>query len=181
MFWRKWWRKRSSNGVFWALRLAAWAALLWTCSPAFAADRIQELQDHFDHETHGSGKVKALVKLGDAQFEAASKAEEAGDFSSVALTFEKYRDNVRTSFNLLTKQEPDADRHPGGYRQLEMLVRRGIREVNDMILIVPEAVRPPMQIVRQDLLEVDEALIRKLFPRRTKDPQKSPPPPEAKP
>jgi hypothetical protein len=81
----------------------------------------------------------------------------------------------------LKKQEPDADRHPGGYRQLELEVRHGIREVEDTLLAVPEEVRPPLEIVRKDLIDMDDALIHSLFPRRTKDPVKVPPAVEAKP
>ena len=57
--------------------------------------------------------------------------------------------------------------HPGGYRQLELEVRQGIREVEDTLLAAPEDLRPPLEIVRRDLIETDDALIRLLFPRRT--------------
>jgi hypothetical protein len=146
-----------------------------------ASDKVKELQDHFDHDPHAGGKVKTLNKLADAQFEAAAKAGSDGDYVSVGLIFEKYRDNVRSAFELLKKQEPDADRHPNNYRQLELEVRKGIREVEETIVVVPAEVRPPLQIVRQDLIEADDALIALLFPRRTKDPTKVPPVPEAKP
>jgi hypothetical protein len=147
---------------------------------SYGADRLKELQDHFDKETHADSKVKALEKLSEAEFDAATHAGESGDFISVGLIFEKYRDNVRTALQLLRKQEPDADRHPGGYRHLELQVRRGIREVEDTILIAPPEMRPPLGIVRKDLVDADDELIGLLFPRRSKDPQKVPPAPEGK-
>jgi hypothetical protein len=88
---------------------------------------------------------------------------------------------VRQAFELLKKQEPDADRHPSGYRQLELEVRQGIREVEDTLLVAPEDVRPPLELVRKDLIETDDTLIHLLFPRRSKDPEKVPPAAEAKP
>jgi len=145
------------------------------------ADKVAELQQHFDHDTHATSKVKLLDKLAQAQFDAATRAGQDGDFTAVGLIFEKYRDNVRAAFDLLKKQEPDADRHSDGYRHLELQVRRGIREVEETLLIVPEAVRPPLEIVRQNLIVTDDALIQLLFPRRTKDPEKVPPSPESKP
>lgn len=145
------------------------------------ADKVKDLQDHFDKETHAGGKVKALDKLSEAQFEIAGKAGQSGDYVTVGLTFEKYRDNVRTVLELLKKQEPDADRHPGGYRLLELQVRKGIREVEDTIMVAPVEMRPPLGIVHKDLLDMDDELIRLLFPRRTKDPEKVPPVPEEKP
>ena len=148
---------------------------------AFPSDKLKELQDHFDHDTHAGSKVKDLQKLAAAQFEAATTAGNAGDYMTVGFIFEKYRDNVRAAFELLKKQEPDADRHPNNFRQLELGVRQGIREVEDTMLASPEPVRPPLEIVHKDLVQIDDALINLLFPRRTKDPAKVPPSPESKP
>jgi len=146
-----------------------------------ATDRLRELQEHFDRDTHAGAKIKDLQKLAAAEFDAATQAGKAGDFVAVGLIFEKYRDNVRKAFEFLRKQEPDADRHPGGYRQLELEVRQGVREVEDTLLVTPEELRPPLEIVRKDLIETDDALIHLLFPRRTRDPVKVAPAAEAKP
>jgi hypothetical protein len=174
-------RPRSTSRFLVHSALAASFALVFL-APLFAVDRVKELQNHFDHETHAGGKVKVLEKLGEAQFDAATKAGRAEDYPTVAFTFEKYRDNVRAALDLLNKQEPDADRHSNGYRNLELQVRRGIREVEETLVIVPEEVRPPLRIVEQDLIAIDDLLIAKLFPRRTKDPDKvTPPPADSKP
>jgi hypothetical protein len=146
--------------------------VLLVCGPLWAAEKVKDLQDHFDKDPHAGGKVKALDKLAEAQFEAAGKAMLSNDYTTVGLTFEKYRDNVRATLELLKKQEPDADRHPGGYRQLEMQVRKGIRELEETRIVAPLEMRPPLEIVHKDLLDMDDELIRLLFPRRTKDPEK---------
>lgn len=160
---------------------AACALLLLAATSAEGVDKVKQLQQHFDKEPHATSKVKALDKLAEAQFDAARKAIDSGDAVSLALIFEKYRDNVRSTFLLLKKQEPDADRHPGGYRQLELQTRRGIREVADTLVIAPPEMRPPLEIVQKDLLSMDDELIGLLFPRRTKEPKKVPEAPEEKP
>jgi hypothetical protein len=158
------------------------AAAMLACTVAFAtADKLKEMQEQFDRETHASGKIKDLQKLGALEFDAAIQASKAGDYVTVGLILEKYRDNVRQTFELLKKQQPDADRHPGGYRQLELEVRQGIREVEDALLVAPGEFRPPLEIVRKDLIEADDGLIHLLFPRRSKDPEKAPPSAETKP
>jgi hypothetical protein len=91
------------------------AAALLSCAGSLAvADKLKELQEHFDRANHAGTKIKDLQKLGALQFDAAAQASKADDFVAVGLIFEKYRDNVRQAFELLKKQEPDADRHPGG-------------------------------------------------------------------
>jgi len=56
-------------------------------------------------------------------------------------------------------------------------VKRGIREVEDSMLAAPAPYKPPLQIVRQDLIAMDDELIRLLFPHRPAD--SKPPAPTA--
>jgi hypothetical protein len=181
MYWKRWRIKRSRT---WAGSRGVWAALwvmLLACGAAWGVDKVADLQKNFDKETHAGGKIKSLEKLAEAQFEATRKASASGDFNTVGFTFEKYRDNVRACFDLLRKQEPDADKHSGDYRRLELQTRLGIREVEDTLVIAPPEVHPPLEIVHKDILDMDDELIRLLFPKRTPEPVKVPPAPEAKP
>jgi hypothetical protein len=131
-----------------------------------AAQSLADLQTRFDRETSGVQKAKQVGKLGDAQFDDARRAGKEGDYNAVGLTLEKYRDNVRAAIDALKKQHPDAEKQSNGYRQLEMYVRKGIREVDDTLIVSPESYKPPLQIVRQDLIKMDEELLKMLFPRR---------------
>jgi hypothetical protein len=146
-----------------------------------AADRLGELQAAFDHEASAVRKAKLLEKLGDAQFDVTREAGKSNDYGSVDITMEKYRDNVRAAFDALRKQHPDAERHPNGYKQLEISVRKGIREVDDTLLVAPLEYKPPLQLVRQDLIAIDDELLRMLFPRRPGDQHSGQPPAEKKP
>lgn len=175
-------RKRKNSlrrpGVF---AFTAFFLCLAFLSQARAAENQSGLQSQFDRETHSFSKIKILDKLGEAQFRAASDAQRAADYERVGFIFEKYRDNVRAALQLLTRQEPNAERHGDGYRRIELQIRKGIREVEETLIVVPTVVRPPLQIVRQDLIDMDDFLIHQLFPRGTKDPGLITAPPEAKP
>jgi hypothetical protein len=155
------------------------AMISFTFFPVVAQESVAELQAHFDHENNSVKKAKLLVKLGDAQFEESRRAGRAGDNNTVDATMEKFRDNVRAAFEALKKQHPDAERHSNGYRQMEMQVKQGIREVEDSMFAAPAPYKPPLQIVRQDLIAMDEELIQLLFPHRPAD-TKPPAPPQEK-
>jgi hypothetical protein len=159
------------------MRSAALLGLLVMVSAAFAVkESLSEMQSRFDRETRGVPKAKLIAKLGDMQFEAARTAERAGDYSSIALIMEKYRDNVKAATDALKKEHADPERHSNGYRQLEMHVRKGIREVDEILIVVPEPYKPPVQLVRQDLISVDDELLRMLFPRRQDEGKAAPQP-----
>jgi hypothetical protein len=125
---------------------------------------LAELQAKFDHEENAVHKAKLIEKLGDAQFEALHAAEKAEDYNAVGLTLEKYRDNVSVALAALKKEHPDAERQSGGYRQLQMHVRRGIREVREALVTSPEEFKPPLGLVEKDLTALDDELLRMLFP-----------------
>src|SRR5690348_5822168 len=145
-------------------------------SPVLAQQTVAELQAHFDRESNSVKRAKLLIKLGDAEFEQARRAGKEGDNNAVDATMEKYRDNVRAALEALKKQHADAERHSNGYRQIEIHMKEGIREVEDSMLAAPAPYKPPLQIVRQDLIAMDEELIRMLFPHRPADKQLTPPP-----
>ena len=146
-----------------------------------AAQSLSDLQGRFDRETSGVQKAKQVGKLGDAQFEEARRAGKADDYNAVGLTLEKYRDNVRAAIDALKKQHPNAEKQSNGYRQLEIYVHRGIREVDDTLLVSPESYKPPLEIVRQDLIRMDDELLKMLFPRRPVEQRKATLPAERQP
>jgi hypothetical protein len=149
--------------------------------PTAGMESLATLQARFDRETNGVHKAKLIEKLGDAQLEEARRSGRAGDYEAVGLTLEKYRDNVRAALEALKKQHPDAERQSNGYRQLQMHVRKGIREVDETLLVSPEGYKPPLQIVRQDLIGMDDELLKLLFPRRPSEQHGATPPVEKRP
>lgn len=135
------------------------------CAVCAGQEKLSDLQTRFDNEANGVRKAKFLEKLGDAEFEEAGRAARAGDFSSVGLLMEKYRDNVRTAYEALEKNNPDGEHHPNGYKQLEMHVQKALREMDEFMLEAPDAYKPPLQLVRKDLVGLDDKLLRSLFPK----------------
>ena len=145
--------------------------MFFLCSVASAVpprptETLDQLQERFDKETDAVRKAKLVQRLGDAQFAKEREATRAGDFVTAGVVMEKYRDNVRAAFEALKKAHPQAEKHPSGYKQLEFHTGQGLREVRDVILAMPEPLRPPMQVVENDLKEMNMELLKLLFPRR---------------
>jgi len=136
------------------------------CVALATADAVSDLQARFDRETNSVRKAKLLEKLGDAQFEQTRHASQSNDYQTVGLVMEKYRDNARLAADALKKEHPDAERHTGGYKQLQMHIHKAIRELDEMIIIAPSEYRPPLELVRHDLSEIDDDLLKLLFPIR---------------
>ena len=152
---------------------------------------LAQLQERFDRENDAVRKAKLLAKLGDAQFDKERAAAKANDYVTVGLVMEKYRDNARAALDALKKAHPEAEKHSSGFKQMEIHVGKGLVEIRDVILTMPEPLRPPMELVQKDLQDIDVELLRMLFPRRPGEqpraapsastPQKPAEPPEKQP
>jgi len=146
-----------------ALAVLAFVALPWLASRAGGPD---DLQARFEHESNSVHKAKLFEKLGDEQLAETRRASRSSDFVTVGVVMEKYRDNARGSLDALKKQHPDAERQLNGYKQLQMHIRKALRDLKEILLLAPPEVKPPLQLVQQDLANMDDELLRMLFPPR---------------
>jgi hypothetical protein len=154
------------------LVVLAIAVLSW---PLAGSDKLTELQARFDHETSAVHKAKLFQRLGDEQFAEARRASLARDFTTLGLVLESYRDNARAVLQALKKEHPNAEHQLGGYKQLQMHIHRGVREVDESLLVVPLELRPPLELVRRDLSSMDDELLLLLFPQRPGERKPLPP------
>jgi len=133
---------------------------------ASEAGNPDDLQARFEHEPNSVRKAKLFERLGDEQLAETRRASQAADFATVGEVMEKYRDNARVALNALRKEHPDAERQLNGYKQLQMHVRKALRELKEMVIIAPAEYKPPLQLVQNDLASMDDELLGMLFPRR---------------
>ncbi len=177
---------RSASYCFVILLLAR---LSLCCPAAEGQTRVDVLQAELDREPNPVHKAKLIHKLGDAQFQEAHRAGDAEDYDAVAKWMESYRDNARKALSALEAVHPDGERHAEGYKQMQIHVRKSLRALEETILATPESYRSRLEVVRKDLIAVQDELISRLFPRRPdkepgkttekpKEPEKSSPPPE---
>jgi len=133
---------------------------------ASVAGNPDDLQARFEHEPNSVRKAKLFEKLGDEQLASTRRASQSADFATVAEVMEKYRDNARAAFIALKKEHPDAERRLNGYKQLQMHLRKALRDLKEMVLLAPFEYKPPLQLVQDDLASMDDELLRMLFPLR---------------
>jgi len=150
------------------------AAMVPARNTSAGTEDVNALQARFDHETNSVRKAKLLEKLGDAQLEQTRRASQASDYKTIGFVMEKYRDNARAAVDALKKDHPDAERHTNGFKQLQIHVHKSLREVDEVLVVAPDEFRPPLEIVRRDLANIDDELLGLLFPRHPA--AKKPPP-----
>ncbi len=139
--------------------------VLWL--PAVQAqDRVAQLQAEFERESDPVRKAKLVPKLGDAQFEHVRKALEADNYAQALQILQQYRDEVRTAQAALKASGLNAEKKPNGFKQLQIHARKGVREMDQIILDLPMDQRDAFQVVRGDVAAIEKELFDVLFPRQ---------------
>jgi hypothetical protein len=167
--------------LFHARLLGFLSASALLCVGFVPQERVGDLQARFDRETNSVHKAKMFDKLGDEEFAETRRASRANDYQTVGQVMEKYRDNARAALAALKKDHPNAERQMGGYKQLQMHIHRALRELDETLVVAPAEFRPPLLLVRQDLVAMDDELLQMLFPRRPPPRSAVPPPPPVPP
>jgi hypothetical protein len=164
----------------------ALAIIVWTATSAasFALPSQQamlpenstaELRSRFTNETDPVRKAKLLGPLGEAEFRDILKDADSENFGEALAIFQRYRDEARACQKALEGKEPDPEKHPNGFKQLQISLRQSLRRLSDIIVDLPADEQKPFQDVRRDLEQMDRQLIHELFPRRPEsDPDSQP-------
>ncbi|MGD0403656.1 MAG: hypothetical protein ABSB66_10695 [Candidatus Acidiferrales bacterium] len=163
-----------------ALAIAVWTvtgAASFALPPPkamLASNSTAELRARFDGETDPVRKAKLLVALSEAEFRDVLKDTESEDFGAALAIFQRYRDEAQACQKALEGKEPDPEKHPNGFKQLQISLRESLRRLSDIIVELPADEQKPFLDVRRDLEQMDRQLIHELFPRRPQgepDPQ----------
>jgi hypothetical protein len=157
------------------LRVCAAAIVsLALIAPLAAQDRLSVDSARYEQEPDPVRKARALVKLGDDQMDESRKRLKAGDDVGSLHTLEQYRDEIQHMAEVLKSTGVDAEKRPGGFKELQISLRENIRRIDDLILSLPVDKRPFFREVRTDLVKMQNELIDALFPRRPDRNSKTP-------
>jgi hypothetical protein len=170
-----------------ALAIIVWtvtgvASFAWPPPQAMLAESsTAELRSRFANETDPVRKAKLLGPLSEAEFRDILKATNSEDFVGALAIFQQYRDEAQACQKALEGKEPDPEKHPNGFKQLQISLRQSLRRLSDIVVDLPADDQKPFLDVRRDLEQMDRQLIHELFPRRPEaapEPQPDTPKPQ---
>jgi hypothetical protein len=144
---------------------AALAGILLTGS-LVAQDRTTQLRARFDRETDAVRKAKLMPELGEQQFVIVREKVRGAEFAEANVVLEQYREEAQACELALTTSRIDAEKHPAGFKQLEISLRESLRRLNEMLPGIGAEEQAPFLEARKELIDIDQRLVHKLFPGR---------------
>jgi len=153
------------NFRFWVL--IALLALLPSCG--LAQSRLPEIRSRFTQETDPVHRAEVMPKLGEAEFDEITRDIDAGKAPEALDLLKEYREEITACEKGLDARKVDAERHPRGYKQLEISLRQSLRKLNALMVSFTADEQVPFAEVRQSLEELNRHLIHELFPKGPND------------
>jgi len=135
-------------------------------SPRTPQDRAADFRARFARESDPLRKAKMMPQYGDLEFQEIHNDIEEGNLPQALEHLKIYRDQAQSVTKSLDSREADPERHPAGFKQLQISVRGALRRVEDIIVRLPSDDAKPFQELRKDLEELDRHLVHELFPRQ---------------
>ena len=138
--------------------------------PAAQTARVQKeiakYEANYESKTKPVDRAKAVVKLGRAEYVAASQSLDAGNVRGAFEFLAKYNEQAITAHDALEKMDVDPEKHSNGFRQLQISVRESLRELREIMGRVPLEQRESFVALEKDLDALNQKLILELFPRQ---------------
>jgi hypothetical protein len=135
-------------------------------SPQTQQDRAADFRVRFARASDPLRKARMMPQYGDLEFQSIHEAIEEGNLSQAIEQVKKYRDEAQSVAKSLDAKETDPEKHPAGFKQLQISLRSSLRRLEDIIVRLPSDDAKPFQELRKDLEELDRHLVRELFPRQ---------------
>ena|ERR1700733_8425296 len=150
--------------------------MMLTLSPAsgFAQNGALEFRARFAQETDAMHRAQMMPKLGETEFDNITKNIDAGKLPEALAILKEYRNEIRSCEKGLDARNIDAEKHPKGYKQLEISLRQSLRKLNNLMVNFTADEQAPFIEVRSDLEELNRHLIHELFPKTPNDDSASP-------
>jgi hypothetical protein len=129
-----------------------------------AQDSLAKFEAQYELERDPVVKAKILAKDGRLELDQVRADLKTNNEEQALSDLEHYRDEVELSVKALSTTGLNAEKHPGGFKELQISLRQTLRSVDDVIDSLPYDKRPWFQAVRSDLAKSQATLMDQLFP-----------------
>jgi hypothetical protein len=126
--------------------------------------RVLGFRARFAQETDAMRRAQMMPKLGEAEFDEITRNVDAGELPEALAILKEYRDEIRSCEKGLDAKSIDAEKHPKGYKQMEISLRQSLRRLDDLLVSLTADEQLPFLEVRNDLNQLNRHLIHELFP-----------------
>jgi hypothetical protein len=128
--------------------------------------RLKQLDDEtrkLTRTTNPENRAKSLVKIAEITLTFVSEAANAGDFTKMQSDVEQYRKAVTDARDTMMRSGLDPHKKSGGYKAVEIALRKQIRALQDIARVLTVDERQPVEDTLELTSKIRDEFVQALF------------------
>ena len=125
--------------------------------------RLTSERDKLKRQTDPVDRTKTGIKISEILLTLVSDAIKKGDLELMEDRLDQYTDAIQDAHQTMVKTGRNAQSKPGGFKDLEIALRKQLRQLEDIRGTLTFDERDPVDKARDEVTEVRDALIQALF------------------
>ena len=127
------------------------------------AKQLENEKRKLDRTNGPANRAKSLMKIAEITLSYMSDAANAGEFSEMNMFVEQYRQAVTDARDTMLKSGLDPHKKSGGYKTVEIALRKQIRDLQDVARLLTVEERQPVDETINVVVKIREEFIQALF------------------
>jgi len=128
--------------------------------------RVQQLENEkrkLAGTSNPESRAKSLMRIAEITLTYVSEAATATDFPKMQMYIEQYRQTVTDARDTMMRSGLDPHKKSGGYRAVEIALRKQIRGLQDIARLLPVDERQAVQETLDVVMKIRDEFIHALF------------------
>jgi hypothetical protein len=124
---------------------------------------LEKQRDKLKRQTDAVGRTKTNIKISEILLSLVSDAIRGGDSELMEHRLEEYVSAIQDAHQTMTKTGRDAHRQPKGFKDLEIALRRQVRQLDDISQILSFDQREAIDKAKNQASDIRDELLKALF------------------
>ena len=128
------------------------------------AKQLERERQKFEREDDPVSRAKIGIKIGDLLLDDVAQSVKDGKFDQMEQQLTAYHDTIAAAHESLVDSGRNASKKSGGFKELEIALRKHARKFEDFARLLNIQRRIPLEKARDFANSVREKLLKALFP-----------------
>ena len=126
-------------------------------------ERLDNEREKMKRQTDPVGRTKAEIRISEILLTLVSDAVKTGDLELMEQRLEEYVTAIQDAHQTMKQTGRDAHRKPGGFKDLEIALRRQVRQLEDIGHGLTFDQREPLDKAKEQAADIRDEMLKALF------------------
>jgi hypothetical protein len=135
--------------------------------------QLEKEKAKLNRQTDPVGRTKTQIKIAEILLTLIGSAVQAGDTDVMQKHLDDYMGAIQDAHETMMKTGRDAHKKPGGFKDLEIALRRHVRQLEDIGKALTFDEREPLDRAKDEAADIRDDLLKALFGEQNAPSRKS--------